>query len=75
MTVITETRWKCDWCDTVSPVIVRQDFVFGAPSGWVRQEVKSNGRDLDDMGRALRHFCCEAHKKAWIAEPPEWVRP
>lgn len=74
MTVITETRWKCDWqpCGTVSPV-----FSQLWPKGWLEHYERSfedryitttlNNKARVWMGVEY-HFCSEAHFHAWLAE-------
>ena len=52
MTIITETRWKCDYCGNVSPVIGFP----GAPNGWVTDGIHA----ID-----ILHFCCKAHEVLW----------
>lgn len=75
MTVITETRWKCDWCGTVSPVIV-----FGNPpdlaTGWKTYFVRKLEKQYIAATLIYHrvtidttyHFCCKAHKQAWLEE-------
>lgn len=61
MSIITEQRWKCDYCGVVSPVIGE-----AAPHGWLSiafsLEVRAYG------GKILRgvEFCCDFHKMLWI---------
>ena len=61
MTILTETRWKCDYCGNVSPVTEEK-----TPLGWIElsviQEVRTVGY-TDTL-----HFCTEAHKQAWLKE-------
>jgi len=65
MTIITETRWKCDYCGCVSPVLVPTGEFSGheMPKGW--------NKFID------RHFCCGLHevyyhnRRAESAKTPE----
>jgi hypothetical protein len=52
MSIITETRWKCDLCDCVSPVC-SEDVYDNPPSGWI-WFAYGKGKYL--------HFCCVDHR-------------
>ena len=61
MTEILEIRWKCNFCDIVSPVldeIPNRPVERVTPVGWTR--VPDDYISLED-----KHFCCKAHEVLW----------
>jgi hypothetical protein len=59
--IIHETRWKCDYCGVVSPVIEEGQ---EAPNGW--EMINMNVKVGLDTVRIGRHFCCQTHRQAEI---------
>lgn len=57
MTEIHETRWRCDYCHNVSPVIVLGDLW---PKGWILVPRGESG--IRYITRDM-HFCCPLHKE------------
>ena len=82
MTILTETRWKCDYCGNVSPALSDGDAAMGLmPMGWRVIDPKTHPVQLKglcypspgwavDLAPNLTpfHFCTEAHKQAWLKE-------
>lgn len=64
---ITERRLKCDYCGNVSPVLTR---VEPMPKGW--QEIiefhYQHSETYRINNKVQYFFCCEAHKRAWLAQ-------
>jgi hypothetical protein len=59
MTELYYLRLQCDFCLNVSPEIYEY---AESPHGWVTHEY------IDDQGKDILDFCCDDHKKKWIAE-------
>lgn len=66
--IITEYRWKCDWCGAVSPA---QKIKDKAPYLW-RQYIPF--LDHPVAGSLIHitkvHFCCQQHLDEWKAKHP-----
>jgi hypothetical protein len=68
--IIHETRWKCDYCGAVSPVIEEG---FWGPNGWLDM-YRVRESNIYAM-REEYHFCCSEHltrheKKTGISLDP-----
>lgn len=72
MTIVTEYRWKCDYCGNVSPVLSWADGIDGErvpPLGWVWK-----AKPLPEFDATIErvaehwHFCTRAHAIAWMLE-------
>ncbi len=55
MTILTEYRWKCNYCGNVSPALKYDE---DKPRGWKAFRKVMN----------TPHFCTDAHRAAWLAE-------
>jgi hypothetical protein len=53
MTLVTEHRWRCEYCKNVSPVF---DIDEEIPMGWLMHS------ELTNHGWESHHFCCIEHK-------------
>lgn len=66
MTLITEYRLKCDYCNNVSPTFEEVSYI---PSGWVMDEIKPMVLPPGVMAAFAysdpRHFCCDNHRQQW----------
>ena len=60
MTIITEYRWKCDYCGNVSPRLLDETAVT-SPPGWVKYHTPTSPP-------SVLYFCQHAHYEAWLAE-------
>jgi len=60
--IITEYRWKCDFCGVYSPVVPPEE----QPKGWiiVRGTAVSDG--VTHVGDF--EFCCDRHLAFWRRE-------
>lgn len=74
MTIIKETRWKCDYCGAVSPVVEEGE----KPKGWL--EIWSAGAYFIEYIPGYKpdyHFCCnkhaKLHKKKWESMTDEQI--
>lgn len=66
MTIVTEYRLRCDYCQNVSPSFEEIDYT---PGGWVMNKIKLMTLPAGVMGafihEAPRHFCCDNHRQQW----------
>ena len=73
MTIITQTRWKCDYepCGVLSPVLTRIDPLIDIkkdPLGWSVAKKTRNVEDSTIVIEETKHFCHRAHKDKWNKE-------
>jgi hypothetical protein len=66
--IIHETRWKCDYCGAVSPIVGHDEI----PAGWMFYQPflapSDRKKGVFTVMECYIHFCCMDHQNKWLTE-------
>ncbi len=58
--ILTEHRWKCDYCGIVSPAMTNPK---EQPRGWLTTRLTDG---ISRKRAAVNHFCCADHMQRFL---------